>query len=90
MFYIKQAIGSSSSFNEYQSICCTDQYQPFQSKNKEIKYSWVFQTMVKILWLLDILLYIHKQLTGNSDLIELARQFCAVLDECREHFGAFI
>ena len=45
--------------------------------------------MVEILWLADILLYIHKQLTDNCDLIELARQFCAVLDECRENFGAF-
>ena len=45
--------------------------------------------MVKILYLVDILLYTHKQLTDNCDLIELARQFCAVLDECREHFGAF-
>ena len=46
--------------------------------------------MVKILWLVDTLLYTHKQLTDNCDLIELARQFCAVLDERREHFGAFI
>ena len=45
--------------------------------------------MVKVLWLVDILLYTHKQLTDNCDLIELARQFCAVLDERREHFGAF-
>ena len=33
--------------------------------------------MVEILWLVDILLYKHKQLTDNCDLIELARQFCA-------------
>ena len=31
-----KAIGSSSSFNVCQSICCTDQHQPFQPKNKEI------------------------------------------------------
>ena len=43
--------------------------------------------MVEILWLVDTLLYIHKQLTDNCDLIELARQFCAVLDECREKQG---
>ena len=53
------------------------------------KYSFISQTMVKISWLVDILLYSQKQLTDNCDLIELARQFCAVLDECREHFGAF-
>ena len=37
--------------------------------------------MVKISWLVDVLLYTHKQLTDNCDLIELARQFCAVLDD---------
>ena len=35
-----------------------------------------------------LLLHIHKQLTDNCDLIEVARQFCAVSDECRKHFGA--
>ena len=54
------------------------------------KYSWVSQTMVNILWLVDILLYTHMKLIDNCDLIELARQFCAVLNEHREHFGAFI
>ena len=43
--------------------------------------------MIKIVWLVDILFYTHKQLTDNCDLIELAGQFCAVLDEHREHFG---
>ena len=36
-----------------------------------------------------LLLYIHKQLTDNGDLIEIGRQFCAVSDERKEHFGAF-
>ena len=45
--------------------------------------------MVKISSLVDILLYKHKQLTNNCDFIELAIQFCAVLDEYTEHFGAF-
>ena len=33
-----QAIGSSRSFNKCQSICYTDQHQPFQLKNKEILF----------------------------------------------------
>ena len=53
------------------------------------KYSQVSQTMVKILWLVGILLYTHKQLTDNCALIEVARQLGAVSDERREHFGAF-
>ena len=36
-----------------------------------------------------LLPHIHKQLTDNCDLIEVTRQFCAVPDECRKHFGAF-
>ena len=36
-----------------------------------------------------LLIYIHKQLTDNCDLIEVAKQFCAVSDERRKHFGAF-
>ena len=31
-----QANDSSSIFDEYQSVCCRDQHQPFQPKNKEI------------------------------------------------------
>ena len=33
-----------------------------------------------------LLHFIHKKLT---DLIKVARYFCAVSDECRKHFGAF-
>ena len=39
--------------------------------------------MVEMLWLIGIILYTHKQLTDNCDLTEVARQFCAVSDECR-------
>ena len=81
-----QAIGSSNNFNECQSICCTDKYQPFQPNNKEMLLNLSNNGL--ILWLVGILIYTPKQLTDNCDLIEFARQFCAVSDESRKHFVA--
>ena len=40
-----------------------------------------------------LLIYIHKQLTDNCDLIEVAKQFCVVSDERRKiwvHLNSYI
>ena len=38
----------------------------------------------------NLVLYIHKKLTDECDLTDIARQYFCVCDERRKHFGIFL